>query len=151
MELDLKYQKDIGSMTSRVERCVEQVTEMTGFFKTIKGRMKELQSAQQQVMIRVVAMETFTGSLESKFDVIAADIQDFDLTLCDTQPGAVWGMNEEFVSCARTDNQVHCFTAMEALINHGAKAEALAADCGKFVHLRASNSPVRLSAPPSRH
>jgi aspartyl aminopeptidase len=81
----------------------------------------------------------------------AADIQDFDLTLCDTQPGVVWGMNEEFVSCARTDNQVHCFTAMEALINHGAKAEALAADCGKFVRLRASNSPVRLSAPPSRH
>jgi hypothetical protein len=76
VELDLKYQKDIGSMTSRVERCVEQVTEMTGFFKTIKGRMKELQSAQQQVMIRVVAMETFTGSLESKFDVIAADTQD---------------------------------------------------------------------------
>lgn len=56
------------------------------------------------------------------------DIQDFELTLCDTQMGAVWGMEEEFVSSPRTDNQVHCFTSMEALIGHGANAEALAAD-----------------------
>lgn len=76
VELDLKYQKDIGSMTARVERCVEQVNEMTGFFKTIKGRMKELQSAQQQVTVKVDSMETFIGSLESKFDVISADTQD---------------------------------------------------------------------------
>ena len=76
VELDLKYQKDIGSMTSRVERCVEQCKEMTGFFKTIKGRMKELQSAQQQVNLKVEAMETMIGSVESKFDTITADTQD---------------------------------------------------------------------------
>ena len=76
VELDLKYQKDIGSMTQRVERCVEQVKEMGGFFKTIKGRMKEMQSAQQAVNVKVDAMQTAVGSTEMKFETIAADTQD---------------------------------------------------------------------------
>lgn len=48
--------------------------------------------------------------------------------LCDTQPGATWGMNSEFVSSPRTDNQVHCYSAMEALIGHANNAEILAED-----------------------
>jgi aspartyl aminopeptidase len=41
-----------------------------------------------------------------------------DLSLYDTQPGQVWGTSEEFFSGARIDNQVHCFTGLQALIAH---------------------------------
>jgi aspartyl aminopeptidase len=37
-------------------------------------------------------------------------------------------MNSEFVSSPRTDNQVHCFSATEALIAHANNADILAAD-----------------------
>jgi len=40
------------------------------------------------------------------------------LTLYDTQPGQAWGANQEFFSAARLDNQVHCFTGLQALIKH---------------------------------
>lgn len=45
-------------------------------------------------------------------------IQNFDLTLCDTQPGAVWGAKNEFLSSPRLDNQVHCYTGLSALLQH---------------------------------
>eukprot|EP01044_Picomonas_judraskeda_P047477 COSAG03_NODE_27018_length_255_cov_1.955128_1_plen_50_part_10 len=37
-------------------------------------------------------------------------------------------MNNEFVSSPRTDNQVHCYTATEALIAHANNDDVLAAD-----------------------
>lgn len=46
------------------------------------------------------------------------DIRDMDITLYDTQPGSTWGNSQEFFSAARLDNQVHCFTGLEALIAH---------------------------------
>merc|ERR1719347_2440114 len=48
----------------------------------------------------------------------AEDIRDIDLTLCDTQPGAVWGAGMEFLSSPRLDNQVHCYTGLSALLDH---------------------------------
>jgi len=45
-------------------------------------------------------------------------ILDLELTLCDTQPGAVWGVGEEFLSSPRLDNQVHCYTGLTALLDH---------------------------------
>lgn len=49
------------------------------------------------------------------------DIKDFDLSLCDTQPGQFWGAHNEFFSAPRLDNQVHCFTATRALLEHATK------------------------------
>ena len=51
------------------------------------------------------------------------DIKDMDITLYDTQPGSTWGNNQEFFSAARLDNQVHCFTGLEALISHCEEGE----------------------------
>merc|ERR1719350_1069092 len=45
-------------------------------------------------------------------------IMDLELTLCDTQPGAVWGAGREFLSSPRLDNQVHCYTGLSALLDH---------------------------------
>jgi len=46
------------------------------------------------------------------------DIKDFELTLCDTQPCQIWGLQNEFLSSPRLDNQVHCFTSVKALVQH---------------------------------
>lgn len=45
-------------------------------------------------------------------------IKDFDLTLCDTQGASIWGVNKEFFSSPRIDNQVHCFTGLKALLDY---------------------------------
>eukprot|EP00656_Telonema_subtile_P010758 TRINITY_DN15228_c0_g1_i1.p1 TRINITY_DN15228_c0_g1~~TRINITY_DN15228_c0_g1_i1.p1 ORF type:complete len:514 (+),score=138.42 TRINITY_DN15228_c0_g1_i1:1-1542(+) len=50
-------------------------------------------------------------------------IKDFELTLCDTQPGCVWGLSNEFLSSPRLDNQVHCWTALSALLTHASSPE----------------------------
>ena len=46
------------------------------------------------------------------------DIRDMDLSLYDTQSGSAWGAANEFFSGARIDNQVHCFTGLQALVAH---------------------------------
>jgi len=54
------------------------------------------------------------------------DIMDMDVSLFDTQSAAAWGTSQEFFSGARIDNQVHCFTGLQALIAHA--NDALATD-----------------------
>ena len=60
--------------------------------------------------------------LSAELDVPASAILDFELTLCDTQPASIWGLHHEFLSSARIDNQIHCFTALRALVDHAASA-----------------------------
>jgi len=57
----------------------------------------------------------------------ASAIMDFEMTLCDTQPSQVWGLSGELLSAPRLDNQMHCYTALKALMAH-AKAAPPSAD-----------------------
>ena len=52
---------------------------------------------------------------------------DFDISLCDTQPGAIWGLNQEFLSSPRLDNQSHCWTSLSALLEYS-KSDDFTAD-----------------------
>jgi len=54
-------------------------------------------------------------------------IMDFDISLCDTQPGAIWGLNQEFLSSPRLDNQSHCWTSLSALMEYS-KSDDFTAD-----------------------
>lgn len=44
-------------------------------------------------------------ALESSTRPQVDAILDFELSLCDTQPSQIWGMNGEFLSSPRLDNQ----------------------------------------------
>jgi aspartyl aminopeptidase len=46
------------------------------------------------------------------------DIADFELSLYDTQPAAISGMQAEFLCSSRLDNLASCFVAVEALVQH---------------------------------
>jgi len=65
--------------------------------------------------------------LASELGVEAVAIKDLELTLCDTQQGATWGIKNEFLSSPRLDNQSHCYTGLTALLKH---SECLSTDTG---------------------
>jgi len=56
--------------------------------------------------------------LADNLSVPVDSIVDLELSLADTQPGATWGPKDEFLSCPRLDNQVHCYTGLSALLSH---------------------------------
>jgi len=60
-----------------------------------------------------------------------ANIRDLELTLADTQKGAVWGAAGEMLSSPRLDNQSHCYTGLMALLQHS--RDGLQADAGVSV------------------
>jgi len=53
--------------------------------------------------------------LAQTINVKPDDIINFELSLCDFQPAAVGGINNEFIFSARLDNLMHCFTSVTAL------------------------------------
>lgn len=50
-----------------------------------------------------------------------AKVLDYELSFYDTQIGAITGLNQEFISAARLDNLLSCFTGLSALLEAGNK------------------------------
>ena len=66
--------------------------------------------------------------------------KDLELSLCDTQKGAVWGLNGEFLSSPRLDNQVRKTTTINTFVtNTNAKLTK------RFVKNQATLETLRLS------
>merc|ERR1711991_759431 len=55
-------------------------------------------------------------ALAAELKCSVADICDFELCLCDHQPATIGGVQDEFVSSARLDNLMSCWTALQALL-----------------------------------
>ncbi|PWN51979.1 putative aspartyl aminopeptidase [Violaceomyces palustris] len=60
-----------------------------------------------------VLLELLASELGCKVN----QIQDFELSLYDTQPASIGGIANEFIHSPRLDNQMSCFCATESLIN----------------------------------
>ncbi|EPQ29171.1 uncharacterized protein PFL1_03458 [Pseudozyma flocculosa PF-1] len=63
--------------------------------------------------------------LASELGVAVDQIQDFELSLYDTQPASIGGINHEFIHSPRLDNQMSCFCATEGLIDSLSSPSAL--------------------------
>mmetsp|Transcript_96200 Transcript_96200/g.188940 ORF Transcript_96200/g.188940 Transcript_96200/m.188940 type:complete len:488 (+) Transcript_96200:58-1521(+) len=68
-------------------------------------------AGQQPELLELVAQE---------LDCTVAEIADFELSLYDTQGGALSGSTSEFLCSGRLDNLASCFVALEALESHSA-------------------------------
>ncbi len=53
------------------------------------------------------------------------EILDYEISLYDTQPPAVVGMNDEFITSARLDNLLSCYMGLDSLIKSKTKQGAL--------------------------
>ncbi|MDH5357426.1 MAG: M18 family aminopeptidase [Gammaproteobacteria bacterium] len=54
-----------------------------------------------------------------------AKVLDYEISLYDTQPAAITGMNDDFISSARLDNLLSCYVGLDALINSDATQASL--------------------------
>lgn len=59
----------------------------------------------------------FQAFLSDQLDVDSKDILSWDLAVCDTQPGAFFGPDQEFLANSQLDNLASCHAALSALLN----------------------------------
>ncbi|GBG28826.1 Aspartyl aminopeptidase [Hondaea fermentalgiana] len=69
----------------------------------------------------------FLALLAAEIGCKPEDIVDLELTLADTQGAAIGGLDDAFIFSPRLDNQMHCFTSIEALAEY-ATEDNIAAD-----------------------
>lgn len=58
-------------------------------------------------------------------DCDASEVLDYELSLYDTQPPAIVGLDDDFIASARLDNLLSCYVGMQALLQAGDTASSL--------------------------
>jgi aspartyl aminopeptidase len=81
-----------------------------------EAKEKDLDPQRHLNAIWAVKPADFLPWLISGEGVAAADVLGFELMAFDLQPSAITGARHEFVSAPRLDNQVTCFSGLEAFI-----------------------------------
>jgi aspartyl aminopeptidase len=76
--------------------------------------------------------EQFVRLLAEKAAVCATDIVSWELNVYDTQKGAFWGPDEEFISNSQLDNLASCHAGLAALLT--AQESGRTCLCGFFDH-----------------
>lgn len=74
----------------------------------------------------------FHGLLAAALEVAPDDILSWELNACDTQPGAFWGANREFIADSQLDNLASCHAGLTALM--AAEDPATTNVCAFFDH-----------------
>ena len=72
------------------------------------------------------AGERLRGLLGETLGVAAADILTWELAAYDTQPGSLWGADEEFIASRQLDNLASCHAALTALLSTSASSASTA-------------------------
>ncbi len=58
-------------------------------------------------------------------DRTIGQVLDYEISLYDTQPSALTGLNDDFISAARLDNLLSCYTGLQALLASDGKQPAM--------------------------
>ena len=58
----------------------------------------------------------FLNLLADELKVEALDILTYEISVCDTQAGAFWGVGQEFIASSQIDNLASCHAALTALL-----------------------------------
>ncbi len=58
-------------------------------------------------------------------DQFIGQVLDYEISLYDTQPAALTGLNDDFISAARLDNLLSCYTGLQALLASDGKQPAM--------------------------
>lgn len=58
-------------------------------------------------------------------DRYIGQVLDYEISLYDTQPSALTGLNDDFISAARLDNLLSCYTGLQALLVSDSKRPAM--------------------------
>ena len=58
----------------------------------------------------------FRSLIAGELEVAAGDILTWELNVCDTQKGSLWGPEQEFIAAGRLDNLASCHAALTALL-----------------------------------
>lgn len=58
-------------------------------------------------------------------DRYIGQVLDYEISLYDTQPSALTGLNDDFISAARLDNLLSCYTGLQALLSSDADHPAM--------------------------
>lgn len=66
---------------------------------------------------------TLLSLLAQELSVAPEQIQDFELSLFDTQPSSIGGAHNEFINSARLDNLMSCFCSVKAMIASAAGSD----------------------------
>ena len=78
------------------------------------------------------AEKRFRDLLASKLDVPPEALLNWELNACDTQKGAFWGADKEFIANSQLDNLASCHAALRALL--ATKAPSATCLCAFFDH-----------------
>jgi aspartyl aminopeptidase len=65
---------------------------------------------------KLSARDQFLKLLADELQVKVADILTYELTVTDTQPGAFWGAEQEFIASSQLDNLSSCYATLTALL-----------------------------------
>jgi aspartyl aminopeptidase len=66
----------------------------------------------------------FTTLLEQGAGISAAQVLSWDLAVYDTQKGAFWGANQEFIANSQLDNLASCHAGLQALLDENILGQA---------------------------
>lgn len=88
---------------------------------------REKNKNQEQIFRILLAQEVSKQLIEQGQVIQASDItvMDYDLYLYDCQPPAITGLYQDFISSARLDNLLSCFTGMQALLKNNGQATSM--------------------------
>jgi len=90
--------------------------------RDIPPLLATLDSGAENIDFRALLAERIR---EQHADTDVAEVFDYELCFHDTQPAALTGLKRQFISSARLDNLLSCFSGVEALLDSDSEVPAL--------------------------